>query len=109
MYQGTTPTLTFKVPGYDLTDKSVFVSIKSNGGETLTKTGDSLDVSYNSQGEEEYSLVELRLTQQETLRMRTGDVICQIRFIDSEGNALATQKATVNVNDVIYKAVIQHA
>ena len=104
MRQGTTPTLAFKVNGYDLTDKTVFVSIKGREGVPLTKTGTDLKITYSG----ECSTVEVTLTQEETLKMRIGDSLCQIRFIDSEGIAYATSKAPINVQDVIYKAVIQY-
>lgn len=109
MYQGTTPALTFRVPGVDLTDKTVYVSIRSTGGKELTKSGTQLVVTYNNDTEgAEYSLVACPLTQRETLDMRPGEAECQIRFIDGNGSAWATKKARVNVWDVIHKAVIQY-
>ena len=109
MYQGTTPALTFKVPGYDLTDMTVIVSIRGRNGGELNKTGTDLVITYNDDvSGKEYSLVACRLTQKETLNLRPGDASCQIRFVDSNGEAWATRKANVNVYDVIYKAVIHH-
>ena len=109
MYQGTTPTLIFRVPGYDLTDKTVFVSIKDSTGKVITKTGNDLIVAYNDETSgSEYSLVTCILTQTDTLAIRAGEAKCQIRFIDSSGIALATEKAQINVKDIIYKAVIRY-
>ena len=109
MYQGTTPTLTFKVPGWDLTDKTVFVSIIDKNGKIITKTIGSPDITYDDETQgEEYSLLICQLTQRETLCLTDGHAECQIRFIDSNGLAYATKKAPVTIEDVIYKVVIAH-
>lgn len=110
MYQGTTPSLPLHVKGYDLTEATVFVTICENARNTkITKSGSELIVTYNDDVEgEEYSLVMCPLTQEETLQLRPGPAMCQIRFIDSQGQAYATKKATINVYDVLYKEVIEH-
>ena len=110
MYQGTTPTLPCRVPGRDLTETTVFVTIKDyKRCNEITKSGSELIVTYNDEVEgEEYSLVLCPLTQNETLQLSQGEAVCQIRFIDSQGQAYATKKATINVSDVLYKEVIKH-
>ena len=109
MYRGTTPTLILKVPKHDLTDKTVFVSIQDQTKKTITKTGSDLIVAFDSETEgSEYSLITCILTQEDTLAIQPGNAVCQIRFIDSNGIALATKKAHIDVEDVIYKAVIAH-
>ena len=110
MYQGTTPTIPFRVPGRDLTETTVFVTIRDyKRCNEITKSGSELIVTYNDEVEgEEYSLVLCPLTQDETLRLSQGEAVCQIRFIDSQGQAYATKKATINVSDVLYKEVIEH-
>ena len=110
MYQGTTPTIPFNVLGRDLTEATVFVTIKDyKRCNEITKSGSELIVTYNDEVEgEEYSLVLCPLTQDETLRLSQGEAVCQIRFIDSQGQAYATKKATINVSDVLYKEVIEH-
>lgn len=110
MYQGTTPTLPLHVKGYDLTEATVFVTIFDNARNTkITKSGSELIVTYNDDVEgEEYSLVLCPLTQNETLRLSQGEAVCQIRFIDSQGQAYATKKASISVRDVLYKEVIEH-
>lgn len=103
MYQGTTPTLTLNVEGADLTDKTVFVTIRC-GNYTLTKTGDDIAISYA----DGVSTVVVRLTQQETLKMRESTATVQIRFVDENGNADATNKASFDVESVLYHAVIEY-
>lgn len=103
MYQGTTPALKLKVEGADLTDKTVFVTIQC-GNYILTKTGDSLAVTYV----DDYSVVIVRLSQRETLMMKKMEAEVQVRFIDSSGFADATNKAKFNVKDSLYKSIIKY-
>lgn len=103
MYQGTTPTLTLNVEGADLTDKTAFVTIRC-GNYSLTKTGEDVAVSYA----EGVSTVVIRLTQRETLLMLEEYATVQIRFIDENGNADATNKATFEVQESLYSAVIEY-
>lgn len=103
VYQGTTPALNLIVEGVDLTDKTVFVTIRC-GTYAITKSGDDLAVIFA----EGNSTVIARLTQQETLRMTVPTATVQIRFVDKNGNADATSKATFSVNDVLYHAVISY-
>lgn len=105
MYQGTTPSIVFEIKGYDLSIAKVFVSFK-RGQDILTKTDPDVQTSYDT--EEEISTVVCSLTQEETLAMRQGDATVQIRFIYEDGQAYATNKAEVAVNDVIYKEVISY-
>ena len=103
MYQGTTPALKLKIEGADLTDKTIFVTIQC-GNYVLTKTGDSLSVTYV----DDYSVVIVRLSQRETLMMRKLEAEVQVRFIDSSGFADATNKAKFNVKESLYQSIIKY-
>lgn len=103
MYQGTTPALTMHVADVNLTDKTVFVTIRC-GGYVLTKTGEDVAVSYADGN----SIVVIRLTQGETLQMRRPEASVQIRFVDENGNADATNTATFDVESVLHHAVIEY-
>lgn len=102
MYQGTTPAIVFSIKGYDLTDATVYVSFK-RGNDVLTKTG--VEVSWDETTQ--ISTVVCELTQEETLAMKRGAVVVQIRFIYENGQAYATNKKTIEMQDVIYPAVIE--
>jgi len=104
MYQGTTPALVLRVKDKDLTEATVFASIRT-GTNVVTKTGEDLTVTTD----DEDTLIVCTLTQNETLKLNTGDALVQVRYITSDGNAYATTKAKLNVNDVIYKNVIEYA
>lgn len=105
MYQGTTPAITFEIAGFDASDMTPYVSFK-RGAEVLTKTGDDVIIAYDDENEK--SVIICQLTQEETLAMRSGEAIVQMRFIDSSRHAYATTKARLGVEDVIYKEVIEY-
>ena len=105
MYQGTTPALTFQIAGFDVSEMTPFVSFR-RGADVLTKTGSDVTVVYDTDNQR--SVIVCKLTQAETLAMRQGDATVQMRFIDVNNEAYATSKATVGVEDVIYKEIIHY-
>lgn len=104
MVQGTTPALLLTVEGVDLTDMTVEVVIRRRS-ELLTLTGDRLTVA--SDGTD--TTIGIRLTQQETLSMRTGSCEVQARWIDAQGVAQATYPpVAVRVGEYLRPAVIEY-
>jgi hypothetical protein len=103
MYQGTTPSIVFEIKNYDLTGATVYVTFKRDK-DILTKT----DVSVGYDEETSISTIVCSLTQEETLAMKRGGVLVQIRFIYENGQAFATNKASLEMNDVLYPVVIEH-
>lgn len=103
MRQGTTPTYTLTIPGHDLTDQTVYVTI-SGRGERITKTGDDLTVSYSDNA----STIAFRLTQEETLGLRLGTAQVQVRFINAAGIALATEIGSMIVEPILKHGVITY-
>ena len=104
MYQGTTPSLVFNVLGYDLTSSTAYVTFKRKQ-ELLTKSGDDLSLAYDDA--ENYTTVICRLSQEETLAMKQGAVQVQIRFIYENGQAYATNKASIEIESVLWPEVIE--
>lgn len=105
MYQGTTPALTFQIAGFDATGMTPFVSFK-RGADVLTKTGDEIIIAFDNV--KNASVIVVQMTQEETLSMRQGTAVVQMRFIDENNNAYATTKADLAVQDVIYKEIIEY-
>ena len=103
MYQGTTPAITFNVLNADVSAMTPFVSFKY-GSKVLTKTGSDVQMAY---GDNKTTVV-CCLTQEETLEIPKGTVKIQARFIDSNNQAYATNKAPIQVEDVIYREVIHY-
>ena len=103
MIRGTTPDYILTIDGYDLTDKTVYVTI-SQGHKKLTKTGNELSVSADAEG----STITFRLSQRDTLGLSVGAAEVQVRFIDSSGMAFATETATITVSKVLLERVISY-
>lgn len=103
MRQGTTPTYILTIPGHDLTDQTVFVTV-SGRGKRITKTGDALTIAYSDNA----STIAFRLTQEETFALQLGVAQVQVRFIDAAGTALATDIGTLNVEQVLQPGVIAY-
>lgn len=104
MIRGTTPPITLYVEGYDLTGKTVEIYLKCIGKDLIEKTGDDLEIAY----ENEESVIQFSLSQEETLAMRTGFVTIQVRWIDADGLALATEMATRPVGDILKPEIIEY-
>lgn len=106
MYQGTTPYVSLKVLGEDLTGKTAYATIRQ-GNRLITVTGNRLTVDYDA--EKQWTRVVFRLTQEETLSLSAGIAEVQIRYIDANGIAQATGKAKVDVEESLLKEVIEYA
>lgn len=104
MIRGTTPDYTLIIPGYDLTEMTVYVTIKQGNIKT-TLTKPRLQIASDEEG----SVIVFRLTQEETLAMKEGVADIQVRFIDSEDCALATKDGRIYVNRVLLEEVIHYA
>ena len=103
MRQGTTPIYTLTIPSYDLTDKTVFVAIGGRGPRVI-KTGDALNVIYDG----EASTIAFGLTQEETLSQGLGRAEIQVRFIDENGVAKATDIKPIMVERVLQPGGIEY-
>ena len=103
MIRGTTPDYLLNIDGYDLSDKTVYVTIRQNNTR-LTKTGDELSIAVDENG----STIALLLSQKDTLQLKEGSAEIQVRFIDSNGTAYATEIATITVSRVLLERVIAY-
>lgn len=104
MYQGTTPTLVFMVPGVDLTEAKAWVTLVS-GNKEWDFTGDRVTVAY----EDGQSLLTIALTQEETFKLPVGSLKAQVRWVDADEQAWATEEASLQVSGVLMKKVIRYA
>ena len=101
MIRGTTPDYILTVDR-DLTGMTVFVTI-SQAGVKVTLTNEDMTIVGG-----ETSTIALRLTQQQTLGLRSGTASVQVRFIDAAGTAWATDIKTLNVSPVLLERVISY-
>ena len=100
MIRGTTPTHTFTLP-ISVDDVDKIRIIYAQGGVKIVKT--------NADCTMEGKTVTTTLTQEDTLGMNAGSASVQVRFIDSDGVAQATEKAVLNIEDVLLEKVIVYA
>jgi len=102
MIRITTPTITFKVPMYDLTETDVLVTIKQKD-TVMTFAPDA--VTY----EDGKSTITCTLTQEQTQLLQLGLCKVQVNFTFTEDNELrrlATKVATVSVCEQLFEEVI---
>ena len=104
MRQGTTPAYVLTVKNQDLRDKTVYVTLKDKNNHLVTKSGEDVTVTYS----ENDSVIAFRLSQKETFALNVGAVKIQVRFIDANGIAKATNKAEVDNLDVLLNKIIRY-
>lgn len=93
MHRGTTPINIFRTD-VDLTNASVlFITYKQNGKVVLEKTID--DVSIHGE------MVEVRLSQRETLLFSEGIVTIQIRAKFQDGSVIASSLIRTNAREIL--------
>lgn len=98
MHRGTTPTNIFRTD-VDLTNASVlFITYKQNGKVVLEKTID--DVSIHGE------MVEVRLSQRETLLFSEGIVTIQIRAKFQDGSVIASSLIRTNAGEILKEGEI---
>ena len=103
MRRGTTPEVSLVVYGYDLTGAAVFATIKQ-GQNVITKTGEDLTIEVT----EEDTAVTFTLSQEDTLSLQPGRAFVQIRWVDSEDNAYATDISEIQIDGVLLDEVIEY-
>ena len=109
MYRGTTPTLPIRIPGSDLTQARLFLTIQDGKDERRQITlvsGEDFTVTYDS--EKEATVGDVTLTQEQTLMLSEGRCKSQIRFTFADGSTGCTQIRSLSVNDVLLKDVISY-
>lgn len=101
IYRGTTPNITLNVNGVDLSDASVWPTVIvtiENWRSTFDVNRDKLTIAKTDAG----CTVTFELTQDQTLLMRKlQKTLVQLRAKDADGHAIATEIASVDVEDVI--------
>ncbi len=97
MRRGSTPTNTFEVD-VDLTNATVFVSYEQQGRTVIEKTGSALSISPDK--------IVLQLSQEETLSLKPGDVLIQIRYVFPNGAADASNIIRTTAERIIKDGVI---
>lgn len=100
MHRGTTPTFTLTMPeGYSFDDAANVYVTFSQSGTSVTKSGDSLEISGNT--------VDVYLEQSETLLFVAGAVNVQMNITFAGGERACTEIARVQVKDNLLPEVLE--
>jgi hypothetical protein len=101
IYRGTTPSITLDITGADLSDASVWPTVivtAKNGINACDVPRDKLTIAKTDTG----CTVTFALTQEQTLLMRKlQKTLVQLRAKDADGHAIATETASVTVEEVV--------
>lgn len=101
IYRGTTPSITLNITGVDLSDASVWPTVivtVENGCRTFDVNRDKLTIEKADTG----CNVTFELAQAQTLLMRKlQKTLVQIRAKDADGHAIASEIASVTVEDIV--------
>lgn len=102
MRRGTTPTITIKVKGNLSVDlfKTVIVTLKQ-GDIQVDKTNS--DIEFDA----ENNVLNVFLTQEDTLVFRKGQVSIQVRVLTFSEEALASQIINKSIDDILYEGEIE--
>ena len=106
--RATTPGILLTIPNFDASPMNVYVTISQGANKQVTLTGDRLDVQAVQEEGVYNSTIEFRLTQSETLKLGRGTAEVQVRFINEDGIALATEIKNLDINPILYEKVIKY-
>ena len=90
--RGSTPLNIFNV-NVDLRDATIYITYKQAGKTIIEKTGSDIEVEENQ--------ITTRLTQEETLRFKTGPVKIQIRYVKQDGTADASNIIETRAEEIL--------
>ena len=110
--RGTTPTLTITAEGIDFTDKTIYITIaQANNGKLtkLTKTYPNADGSVWIEASETASDINVILSQHDTLSFQPGRAEVQIRWIEEDGTAHASDIKAITLTKILLEGVIRYA
>lgn len=98
-HRGTTPLNTFNV-NLDLRQARIYISYYQRGRVIVEKTGTDLVVLETQ--------ITTELTQEETLRFKTGPVRIQIRYVMPDGSADASNIIETTSEEILKDGVIAY-
>ena len=106
--RGTTPTLTITAEQIDLTGKTIYVTIDQAGHGQLTKLFPNSDGSVWVETSENDSLIHMILSQHDTMAFKPGKAQVQIRWIEEDGTAHASNIVTITLTKTLLEGVIKY-
>lgn len=102
MRRGTTPVLHFDVEGETFDDCTVWITLKQGNKEVFSIKDPEIEET------DEGCRISVRLSQEQTLALKPGGVRAQIRYVNADGIADASEEKLLNVKDVLKDGVIKY-
>lgn len=99
MRRGTTPTIKLNVSGVDIETISDWYITVEQDAYQITKTNDDIEFFENG-------LLQIYLSQEETLNLHKGDVQVQIRAVTVDGARIASDIQECGVEEILYEGII---
>lgn len=106
--RGTTPTLTITAENIDLIGKTVYVTIDQAGHGQLTKLFPNNDGTVSLEQYNSDTLIHVFLSQHDTMAFRPGKAQIQIRWIEEDGTAHASDIVTITLTKTLLEGVIKY-
>ena len=104
MRRGTTPKITINVSGADLSAANVYLTLQQSATQ-VTFTEEDLIITPTDAG----CKIEVTLTQLQTMNLATGAVMLQLRWVEADGTAHASNITTLNVESILLNEVTSYA
>lgn len=98
MRRGTTPTLVINIKGIEMSDIAEWYITVAQDSTQITKSNDDITI--------EDTLLKMPLSQEETMRFKSGEVSIQIRAKTTEDVVIASGIQTIDIDRILYNEVI---
>lgn len=106
--RGTTPTLTITAESIDLTDKTIYITIDQANGRQITKLYPNNDGSVWLERVGENTDINVYLSQHDTMAFHPGRAEVQIRWIEEDGTAHASEIKNITLTKTLLEGVIKY-
>lgn len=106
--RGTTPTLTITAEGIDLIGKAIYITIAQSNNGQLTKVFPNEDGSVWLESKYDGTDINVYLSQHDTLKFHPGRAEVQIRWIEEDGTAHASDIKNITLTKTLLEGVIQY-
>ena len=98
MRRGTTPTIVINIKGIEMSDIATWYVTLAQDSMQITKTNEDITI--------EDTLIKMPLTQQETMKFKSGEVSVQIRAVTTDDVVIASGIQTLDIDRILYNEVI---
>lgn len=102
MIKGTTPTLLVKLTGRDITEATDWLVTLKSGIRKVVKAKSECTASV----EDGSTMIQVPLTQRETLTLKAGTVEIQLNWLNADGSREASTKGTLELEGNLHEGVM---